>query len=308
MNQYADIEEKFKLMVRELGALEDGLEISHQQLKEIALDLGVTESAWEYFQNKAEQNLGLIKQHFNHKNYRETILATEDVLLLNPHIKGVKGWIAKSLLMLAIHEDERIFLPQAKRKADSVLKREPTDQMAMEVLSTINSKSRIAAKDAEKGHSNKVMLVVLGLVLFVGIAFGIQTIFADTSLGREKIEAVEKQVQSAFEKQEALIPKVRALLQNKVEDADFLNKLDGLTKALKGASSLKEQYKVHEELTNLLGSIVYYKSSVEDSELLNDLRVLLEGAENRIKTERKQYNDAILEFNAQHTGTPLEKL
>jgi hypothetical protein len=301
MNEFAEIEEKFKMMVRELGALQDGLAITIEQLKEIASDLGVTQRAWEYFQQKALDHIPLIQQQFDHKNYRETITAAEQVLLLNPFLTGVRGWIAKALLMLGLTEDETIFFPQARQAANKTLQIEPSDKLAMEVLQTLNSKNSIQLKSDSHTKRNLLLVggvmgvfaLVLGLVLFSNSPSG------EITLAEQNMAAAEMQLYSAFEKQEALEPKISGLLTPTTNEQDNIDakKLTELMQLLSQSEGLKERYELNLKLTALLSSVIYRKSVEQPSPVLDDLRVLLEGAENRIKVERKNYNDAITAYN-----------
>jgi hypothetical protein len=312
MSEFAEIEEKFKLMVRELGALNDGLAITNDQLKEIASDLGVTDRAWNYFQQKALQNASLVQKQFEYKNYRETIIAAENVLLLNPFLAGVRGWIAKSLLMLGLTEDENIFFPQALNAANRTLKIEPADRLALEVLATLNSKNRV--KLSANSHTKRNLILAGGIVLVFTVLL-IFLLFSKTSSGQvelaeQNITAAEMQLYSAFEKQEALEPKIRSLLTpaSTVQDSTDALQLTHLKQLLSESVELKERYELNLKLTTLLSAVIYRKSLEQPSDLLNDLRVLLEGAENRIKVERKNYNDAITAYNLVAENSKKTKL
>jgi hypothetical protein len=52
------------------------------------------------------------------------------------------------------------------------------------------------------------------------------------------------------------------------------------------------------ELTNVLSAIIYAENSGADTKMLEDLRTTLDGAENRIRTKRKQYNKAISDYKS----------
>lgn len=299
MDSYDEITQRHMATVKEMGILEGEIDISMNDLKEISTDLGMTEDGWNYVMNEANQKLALAESHFKHKSYRECILASEDALLLNPYIKGARGIKSKAYLLLAINEEDDSYLERAKKQAQLTLNKESQDRNAIEVMATVSSKQSISIKD-KKNNPNKKLILILGVVMvfllgIVGIYFisnGSESVKSNS-----KIENIEIQMTSAFEKQEALIPKVEAFLTNDPKDVEDQGKLNDIKTALENEMSLKEKYELEISLNEILSSIIYRKSSQEESTVLSDLRVLLEGAENRIKTERKNYNDAITNLN-----------
>jgi hypothetical protein len=305
METYDDITRKHMLTVKQMGILEGEIDITKTELKEISQELGMTDEGWNYVMQEAEKRIVLAESHLKHKSYRECLQTAQDALLLNPYILGARGLQAKAYLLLAINEEDDNFLEKAKTQAKVTLKKESQDKNALEVMSSVSSKHRLSNMDKKK-NPNKKLAIILGIVIialigFVGVFFIANNAAAEES--NSQIENVEKQLESAFEKQTSLIPKVKALLTDSDEDTKDLVNLNSLEAQIVKAEDIKELYDLHSDLGALLSGVIYRKSLENDSKTLNDLRVLLEGAENRIKTERKNYNDAILS-----SGLKLEKL
>lgn len=298
MDTYDDITKKHMLTVKEMGILEDEIDISKDELKSISQELGMTEEGWNYVMQEADKKIELAQSHLKYKSYRECILTSEEALLLNPYIKGARGLKAKAFLLLAINEEDDSYLSQAEEQAKITLKKESRDKNALEVLATVSSKRSISLKEHKSNPNRKLILLsgVLLMIVLVGIG---SYLFFNQGATNSEIENVEHQLSSAFEKQEALIPKVEALLGSGSTDTEDQIQLAAIKEKLTNTDlSLHDRYALEVELGELLSSIVYRKSNEQESTLLNDLRVLLEGAENRIKTERKNYNDAIVKFNS----------
>lgn len=307
MDTYDEITQKHMLSVKEMGILEGEIDINKQELKEISQELGMTDEGWDYVMNEAQKKIVLAQSHLKHKSYRECLKSAQEALLLDPYILGARGLQAKAYLLIALNEEDDDFLKKAKQQALVTLEKESTDKNALEVMATVSSKGRLLNIDKKK-NPNKKLAVILGIVVialigFVGVYFLANS--AEEEKSNSQIENVEKQLESGFEKQLALIPKVTALIKGSdaEQDKKDIVKLQEYEIKLAKALTLKEKYDLHIELNNLLSSIIYRKSMENESSALDDLRVLLEGAENRIKTERKNYNDAILS-----SGLKIEKL
>lgn len=306
METYDEITQKHMLTVKQMGILEGEIDITKSELKEISQDLGMSDEGWDYVMKEADKKIVLAESHLKHKSYRECISTADDALLLNPYILGARGLKAKAYLLLAINEEDDSYLERAERQAKLTLDKESNDNNAIEVMATVSSKNRLINKD-KKANPNKKVFLILGIVIVALIGFLSVYYIADnteSNSSNSQIENVEKQLNSAFEKQNAIIPKVEAILGDSEKDLTDAQKLEELKELLEKENlSIKEKYNLEIELGELLSSVVYRKSNENETQLLNDIRVLLEGAENRIKTERKNYNDAILS-----TGVKIEKL
>lgn len=293
------------LSVKEMGILEGEIDITKEELKEISQELGMTDEGWDYVMREAQKKITLAQSHLKHKSYRECLKSAQEALLLNPYILGARGLQAKAYLLIAINEEDDNFLKKARKQAEVTLEKESTDRNAIEVMGTASVKGQLVNLEKKKNPNKKLAIIlgmiVVGLIGLVGVYFIADGIKNEE--GNSKIENVEKQLISAFEKQDALVSKVKALLGDNSKDQTDLKKLENILSNLKGDLSIKDRYDLEVELGETLSEIVYRKSAENDSKTLDDLRVLLEGAENRIKTERKNYNDAIL-----NSGLKIEKL
>jgi len=303
MENFNDITQKHMAIVKTMGILDDEININQKDLKEISQDLGMTESEWNIVLREAEKRKILAESHFKHKSYRDAIRCADETLLLNPFIKGARGIKAKAYLLLFIHEEDHEFRVMAEKQAKLTLAKESTDRKALEVLSTLNSENRNDKSEGKgrKKNSKAMLASMIGLLIMGGIMFFLFSSNGGDSgnlnANEEKIENIQIDIQSAFEKQEAIISKVKGLLsEGNVVDEKNKKLLEELKSDLDVDLSLADEYKLQSELTLVLGEIIYGKSAAGESDLLNDLRIALEGAENRIKTKRKQYNKAISDY------------
>jgi hypothetical protein len=302
MNTYTEIIEQHKHVVKEMGVLEQNLDLSPENLKEISFDLGVTPDDWNFILQEAELKFSLAQQHLSRKSFDSAIETGQEALLLNPYLHAARGIVSKGWLLRALNENDDSLLENAEKQAELTLEKAPQNNAALEVLATVSSKKRVTKKDAIQITNKKLFLGLAAALLIGGIAVIIYTSsFANevSSETKSKVEMVEKQLESAFEKQEALIPKVKIVLKGKHDEPQIVNKLNEIEQQIAKDISVNERYQLNEELNKLLSTVIYDASNTSDSKLLEDMRVLLEGAENRLKTERKNYNEAVQQYNAE---------
>ncbi len=302
MNTSTEIIEQHKHVVKEMGVLEQNLDLSPENLKEISFDLGVTPDDWNFILQEAELKFSLAQQHLSRKSFDLAIETGQEALLLNPYLYAARGIVSKGWLLRALNENDDSLLENAEKQAELTLEKAPQNNAALEVLATVSSKKRVTKKDAIQITNKKIFLGLAAALLIGGVAVIIYTTsFANevSSETKSKVEMVEKQLESAFEKQEALIPKVKIVLKGKHDEPQIVNKLNEIEQQIAKDISVNERYQLNEELNKLLSTVIYDASNTSDSKLLKDMRVLLEGAENRIKTERKNYNEAVQQYNAE---------
>jgi LemA protein len=314
MDYLKDIVQKHQVVVKEMGVLEQNIEISFTNLKDISFDLGMTEIVWEHILQLAQEKFVLAQKHFSLKSFDSCVNEAEQAQLLNPFLNGVRGLKSKALLLRALNENDDSFLISAEHQAKLTLEHEPSDKNALEVMSTLSSKKRILKKDGQQLLSKKnVIAILIGffIVIFILIFVNLNSSSPAANEAKQQVETVEKQLESAFEKQEAIIPKVKTLLKDANNKEELLYQLNEIENKLKNQDiTIEKRYPLNNELNKLLSSIIYDASFAQDSQLLKDIRVLLEGAENRIKIERKNYNEAVTNYNSNLNSneTPLKTL
>lgn len=303
METYDEITQKHMLTVKEMGILEGEIDIAKEDLKEISQELGMTEEGWDYVMREAQKKITLAQSHLKHKSYRECLKAAQDALLLNPYILGARGIQAKACLLIAINEEDDDFLKKARTQAEVTLAKESTDRNAIEVMGTVSVKGQLVNLDKKK-NPNKKLAIILGMIIValigvVGVYFIANN--AETEQSNSELENIELRIESGFERLEKVMSIVEGRIANVSKGEVDLEQLNKIKDQLGEDLTLKERYDLEIELLNLLSKIIY--SDYFEIDNINDLRVELEGAENRIKTERKNYNDAILE-----SGLKIEKL
>lgn len=314
-------EEKFKehikAVVEASQHTDDTLEerpLTLAELKELAISMGMTEEQWEKLQQKAHEHLKAADDHLKARNFRESIAEAEKATAINPYITNGNAVLAKSYMMLWLqtHEDEH--RDKAELHARQELKVDPRDQIAVNVLSTIDKKRRILAGDASS--RKRIFILIGGLVVavIVGILFfsmasdsgsnsGGSSNSEDTAIRDELIEAEEDvnakwdNVMVAIDQRNNMIPDLFRAVQTSNSEAAALNaSIETLQQEINGAEG-ERKFGLMNELDAKVEELKKIAHEDGDAETVQKLMVQIEGSENRIAYEKKLYNDAVKSYN-----------
>ena len=168
-------------------------------------------------------------------------------------------------------------------------------------------------------NATKGILIGLGVLVLIGLFGAIG--FYNSMVGMEEsITSMDSQVKNMYERRTDLVPQVAAVVKKYAEyekgTLEGIVKLREASKNLDALQSLSKEGKTATpEYTNLLASTMStlkitmeaYPQLKADSQFTN-LFTTLEGSENRIRVEIKNYNDAIAVFNLKVRSFPYGKL
>lgn len=155
---------------------------------------------------------------------------------------------------------------------------------------------------------NKVTLALIVLLLVVGGSFAIFYFYGtsvyDGAVKREEtMNAAFANVQAAYQQRADMIPNLVATVQGAADNERSI--LIEVTQARAGISkaTTTEEIEQNAAVLNRAISVVFERyPEVRATENFGMLQTQLEGTENRIRTERNRYNDAVNEFNTYVRG------
>lgn len=163
-------EDKLAAQVRaivEAGEVDNSIgerPLTLDELKELAISMGLNEEQWQALLVKAQKHLKLADDHLKARNYKDAVSEGEQAIAINPYLSNCNAILAKAYMMMWMDDH----LPETREKAEYFAKKElvvdPKDQQAIMVLSTINKKASVLEKD---NSSRKKMLYVIGAVVIV---------------------------------------------------------------------------------------------------------------------------------------------
>ncbi|MBD3638751.1 MAG: LemA family protein [Crocinitomicaceae bacterium] len=316
-------EEKFKehikAVVEASQSTDDTLEerpLTLKELKELAISMGLTEEQWNDLQTKAHEHLKAADDHLKARNFREAITEAEKATAINPYIENSNAVLAKAYMMLWLQTHEDLHRDKAEFHARRELKVDPRDQIAVNVLSTIDKKRRILAGDS---NNRKRLLIIVGVVIVAIILAVIlfnrasakkEDDLQTTQLTQENqfikdqlIEAEEEviskwdMVQIQIDRRNNLVPDLLSVIGSSDEDATALNESIENLKAEIAQAEGERKFKLMNDLDAKVQEMKEIANQNPNSENVKTLMVQIEGSENRIAYEKKLYNDAVKEYN-----------
>ena len=315
-------EEKFKQHIKEV--VEAGLEdegfkehpLTQDELKELALSMGMTSEEWEQLQKDAVQHLKSADDHLSARNYQEAIFWAEKATAINPYIENGNAVLAKAYMMFWMETKTSEHREKAEFHARKELQVDPSDQMAVNVLSTIRKKQNIL--EGEHHIRKKLLIGFIVLATLLGI-FYFFTLPSDTApenqqenssssapnnslIKNQLIEAEEEvyskwdMVQTAINRRNNLVPDLISVIDQSSE----ADRLDETIESLKERITLaegEEKFRLENELQSAINEAKKIAKANGESEHINNLMMQIESSENRITYEKKLYNEAVKAYN-----------
>lgn len=315
-------EEKFKQHIKEV--VEAGLEdegfkerpLTLDELKELALSMGMTSEEWEQLQKDAVQHLKSADDHLSARNYQEAIFWAEKATAINPYIENGNAVLAKAYMMLWMETKTSKHREKAEFHARKELQVDPSDQMAVNVLSTIRKKQNILEGEH---HIRKKLLIgfivlatLLGIFYFFTLPSGADpenqqensssSAPNNSLIQNQLIEAEEEvyskwdMVQTAINRRNNLVPDLISVIDQSSE----ADRLDETIESLKERITLaegEEKFRLENELQSAINEAKKIAKANGESEHINNLMMQIESSENRITYEKKLYNEAVKAYN-----------
>ena len=286
--------------------------LSLQDLKELNLNIGLSELEWSELMEKASHHLTLAKNHLNGNNYTDAFDNADKALALNPFIKGGKTTKAKAALHLWLLDDNEDYKNEAEALAKNVLQENSTNKDALAILKQIRTTSRTLSKThfslAKLKGSKWIIIVFLVSLFFMGlfilntsssstIVSPIKTeqVYNQLSLLEENVQSVLADLKNAYSRKNNLIEEIASTQQNL--SSDIKDDLQKLKENQRSADNITEWYSYQLQIDELLKAMKQQTSNELSEENTALLWIQIEGAENRITFARRKYNDAIRQYN-----------
>jgi LemA protein len=145
----------------------------------------------------------------------------------------------------------------------------------------------------------KIFLIILAVLVVIGLWFF--SVYNGLISANEKVNGQWAQVETQYQRRVDLIPNLVNSVKGvmKQEQAIFTSLALARTK-YGGAVTVDDKIKASNDLEQGLGRLIAIMENypqLKSSENVQTLMVQLEGTENRISVERKNYNDLVRDFN-----------
>lgn len=160
---------------------------------------------------------------------------------------------------------------------------------------------------SKMNKKNKFLSIIVVVVVIIG-AFVMKAYNQLITLDN-KVEAEWSQVENVMQRRADLIPNLVSSIQGSMtQEKEVLKEITEARKAYAGAKSSSEKGQANEQIEKGLGNFVTVLNEdypkLASSENVKTLMTQLEGSENRISVERRNYIQAVETYNQQISKFP----
>src|SRR3954454_19702306 len=151
--------------------------------------------------------------------------------------------------------------------------------------------------------SMKILLVILGVLLLVGLMFGAKFVSVrnDLAVQNEAISAAWSQVDVAVQRRADLIPNLVSTVKGfSAQEKSVIDSVTAARAQLGGARTPQEKIAANTQLDGALSRllvVVENYPNLKSNENFLRLQDELAGTENRIAVERRKYNEVVQRYN-----------
>ena len=160
----------------------------------------------------------------------------------------------------------------------------------------------------------KIILIMIAAIAIIGVLIGVRAIgiYNPIIAFDESVKEKWAQVENAYQRRFDLIPNIVASVQGEAnfekstltEIVDARSRMGGVVKVdenmLNDEAAMKRFQETQASLGGALQRLMMVTENyptLQSNKGFQDLRVQLEGAENRISVERKRYNEIVKDYN-----------
>lgn len=151
----------------------------------------------------------------------------------------------------------------------------------------------------------KILLVIVGILLLVGIMFGGKFVSVRNELATQNvaIEAAWAQVDVALQRRADLIPNLVSTVKGfAAQEKSVIDSVTAARAALGGARTPQEKIAANTQLDSAISRLLVISENypnLKSNENFLRLQDELAGTENRIAIERRKYNEVVQRYNTQ---------
>ncbi|MDX2302014.1 MAG: LemA family protein [Microscillaceae bacterium] len=274
--------------------------LSDEELKKIAFDIGMTEEDWQESQKAFQGYLKSGKGHLEYRNWKDAIQQLEQAAALKPNSLD-------ALYALAVAHKEKwkaggdpSHKSMAENYAANALQISPAYPPAMDLLNELRITEQ--SKQTQKTWQ-KVYLIGFSVAAVFFLAVIFFTLNNAVVSHNEEVNKKWAQVENVYQRRADLIPKLVGILKSQTKfEIESLNKLNKIYEeaANQSGGDPKAFQEVQKRLSKSLEEVTQRVSEDQDlsvSQAYRDIKIQIEGSENRIAVERKRYNEVVADYN-----------
>lgn len=146
---------------------------------------------------------------------------------------------------------------------------------------------------------NKSWIIIIGIVALLAVyVVGVQRSLVNLS---EEVNASWGDIEVQYQRRADLIPNlVETVKAQAIKEQEIFTQIAEARAKLSGAASVQDKINANAEVSSVLGRLLAITENypeLKQNQGFQDLRIELEGTENRIAVTRKYYNDNVKTYN-----------
>lgn len=270
-----------------------------EELKELDLSMGMTDREWDAMMQGAEDSLQMAHNHLRKGNAAEAAAAAESSVAVNPYLAPAYLVLAKAYLQIWQSDGDAAMLSRAELNARECLRLDTNNNEAYSALAQCSS-ANAAARDG-KSKQRLMLALAAAAVLALVLMFWARSCSTSSQSHQELLQQ-EELLQSAEAQLSNTITRRNSLISDLLHHASkpgskaLKADVENLLSQSSGKETGSEQYYASmAQLSVKLAQISRYVDTSDKAAMLYIIQ--MEGAENRIATEKKRYNDAVARYN-----------
>jgi len=291
--------------VLELQRNKESKPLTLEELKEVDLSLGMTEEEWEALMQKVEENVQVAQSHMQYNNFVEAYKAAETAISINPYHQGALLVLANASLGKYEADQKDEFLEKAQEHANELLKINPRQQSAIQILAKV--RSHLTTENSQKKNIIKYGIIGLAIIIAI-IAFVMLKPKSEpkenTELKFELIDAQENansawaQVENVIARRDQMLPQLLELAPTaNTEALKLKSDIEELRRKIDGSKDINEKIELNGELQEKLKLLITMINSGTKNKNAELILVQIEGSYNRVAVEAMRYNDLVKNYN-----------
>ena len=297
-------------------------QFTEEELKNIALEAGLTEEAWRQSQEQAQQHLQRGKTYLGTHNYEDAVVELEQAASLRPQDAEANFLTAQAYLHRGSRQQRAADFDKADYYLDRTISINAHHSGALRLKGELNDKRRVYKNETEEKMRTNTLTKwgIIGGVVVLLIA-GFYSMYNSMVGLEEGVNSSWAQVENQYERRADLIPNLVSTVQGAADvERETLNEVVQaraeatslrIDPSALNEASLNEFSEKQADLSGSLGKLLAVAErypTLTSTNNFRDLQSQLEGTENRISVERKRFNEAVQAYNARARRFPYNLL
>lgn len=296
--------------------------LQEAELKNIALEAGLTEQEYEASKKTADEALQRGKGHLNAFNWKDAATDLEQAAMLMPHSPEANRLAGKAFLRKGSASEDVSDLEKADYFLNQSIALDPVENEALTLKGELNRQWE-HLKTKSEGKKKTSTALKWGVPAFLIVIFFLWYATAYNTMVEKEEQTINAwaQVENVYQRRSDLIPN---LVRTVEAAADFEREtLNEVIQARAAATAIEVDPAQLDERTlrdfetrqqSLSASVGRLLAVAENYPALQslanfrDLQTQIEGSENRIAVERRRFNESIRDYNTLARRFPYQLL